>query len=114
MRGVPPQLPAHLPLTGADCFLRAFEHEIRRCAGSSHSSQLVLRLGPGFDVGIFAKLVEEMARAQPIVRAPIRRRFGLGRGAHRRGGALLSDIAEKEFIHGTTVSQEGSVTSNSF
>ena len=39
--------PEAVPLTGADCFLRAFDFEVRRMAGSSHLSQLVLRLGPG-------------------------------------------------------------------
>jgi hypothetical protein len=76
-----------VPLTGADGFLRAFDHEIRRTAGASHVSQLVLRLGPGFDPGIFAKLVEELASAQPIVRAPIGRRFGLGRPVYRTRAA---------------------------
>jgi hypothetical protein len=68
----------HVPLTGADCFLRAFDDEIRRKAGASHVSQLVLRLGPGFDVELFQKLIGQVARAQPIVRAPIGRRFAVG------------------------------------
>ncbi len=72
-----------LPLTGADCFLRAFDAEIRRWNGADHVSQLVLRLGPGFDVAIFEKLVQEVVRAQPILRAPIRRRLGLGAPAYR-------------------------------
>ncbi|HEY2773011.1 MAG TPA: hypothetical protein VGK20_03040 [Candidatus Binatia bacterium] len=70
--------PEALPLTGADCFLRAFEAEVRRTAGASHLSQLVLRLGPGFDVDAFVRLVTEVAEANPIVRAPIRRRGGIG------------------------------------
>jgi hypothetical protein len=41
---------ASLPLTGADCFLRAFDAETRRTTGASHLSQLVLRLGRGLDV----------------------------------------------------------------
>ena len=69
--------PERIPLTGADCFLRAFDSEVRRTAGSSHLSQLVLRLGPGFDTGAFAKLLNEVVLAQPILRAPIRRRFGV-------------------------------------
>lgn len=69
---------ARLPLTGADCFLRAFDAEIARWNGASHLSQLVLRLGPGFDVETLRKLVHEVALAQPILRAPVRRRFGLG------------------------------------
>lgn len=69
---------ARVPLTGADCFLRAFDAEISRFNRASHVSQLVLRLGPGFDVERFRELVEEAARAQPILKAPVRRRFGIG------------------------------------
>jgi len=71
-------LPARLPLTGADCFLRAFDAEIGRFNAASHLSQLVLRLGPGFDVDRLRKLVHEVTAAQPILRAPVRRRHGLG------------------------------------
>ena len=63
-----------LPLTGADCFLRAFEAEVRRKTKASHLSQLVLRLGPGFDAEAFRQLIGEVSAANPIVRAPIRRR----------------------------------------
>jgi hypothetical protein len=70
--------PARIPLTGADCFLRAFDAEIRRGNGASHLSQLVLRLGPGFDAARLRALVGEAARAQPILRAPVRRAWGLG------------------------------------
>jgi hypothetical protein len=70
--------PARLPLTGADCFLRAFDAEIARWNDASHLSQLVLRLGPGFDVEELRGLVHDAAIAQPILRAPVRRRFGLG------------------------------------
>jgi hypothetical protein len=70
--------PDRLPLTGADCFLRAFDLEVRRTAGASHSSQLVLRLGPGLDSQALVKLLAEVAAAQPILRAPIRRPWGLG------------------------------------
>jgi hypothetical protein len=62
-----------VPLTGADCFLRAFDGEVRRLTGASHLSQLVLRLGPGFDP---ERLRGELAAAvadAPILRAPIRR-----------------------------------------
>ena len=69
--------PDRVPLTGADCFLRAFDHEVRRKSGASHLSQLVLRLGPGFDPNALAKLIAEVAEAQPILRAPIRRPFGV-------------------------------------
>ncbi len=72
-----------LPLTGADCFLRAFEAEIGRTAGASHLSQLVLRLGPGFDAGAFRELVGEVAGANPILRSPIRRRAALGAPVYR-------------------------------
>jgi len=75
-------MPARLPLTGADCFLRAFDAETRRTGGASHLSQLVLRLGPGFDVGRFERAVERTALACPIVRAPIRR-AGLGAPVYR-------------------------------
>jgi len=77
----------HVPLTGADCFLRAFDDEIRRKAGANHVSQLVLRLGPGFDVELFQKLIDQVALAQPIVRAPIGRRFAVGAPVYRLGAA---------------------------
>jgi len=77
----------HVPLTGADCFLRAFDDEIRRKAAASHISQLVLRLGPGFDVERLRKLIDQVARAQPIVRAPIGRRFGVGAPVYRLAAA---------------------------
>jgi hypothetical protein len=67
-----------IPLTGADCMLRAFDAEIRRGSDANHVSQLVLRLGPGFDVVRFRKLVAQVSFAQPILRAPIRRPFGVG------------------------------------
>jgi len=69
---------ARIPLTGADCFLRAFDAEIGRLNGASHLSQLVLRLGPGFDAARLRALVRDAAEAQPILRAPIRRAFGFG------------------------------------
>jgi hypothetical protein len=65
-------------LTGADCFLRAFDGEVRRTAGASHVSQLVLRLGPGFDPERLRARLERAAEEAPILRAPIRRPFGLG------------------------------------
>ncbi len=70
-------------LTGADCFLRAFDHEIQRMNGARHLSQLVLRLGPGLDTGVLEKLVQDIAREQPIVRAPIDRRLGIGAPVYR-------------------------------
>jgi hypothetical protein len=68
-----PGVPKRLPLTGADCFLRAFDSETRRVNGSSHLSQLVLRLGPGLDLALLESTLERIAQACPIVRAPIRR-----------------------------------------
>lgn len=58
--------------------LRAFDAEIRRKSGANHVSQLVLRLGPGFDPDRFKKLVTQVTQAQPILRSPIVRRFGVG------------------------------------
>lgn len=70
------QRAADVPLTGADCFLRAFDAECRRTAGAGHLSQLVLRLGPGFDEGCFRATLEAAARTHPILRAPVLRRLG--------------------------------------
>lgn len=72
-----------LPLTGADCFLRAFDAETRRRNGASHLAQLVLRLGPGFDADAFRRVLSDVTLAQPIVHAPVRRRFGLGAPEYR-------------------------------
>lgn len=82
-----PDTRPNVPLTGADCFLRAFDDEIRRKASANHVSQLVLRLGPGFDVEIFRKLIDQVAREQPILRAPIGRRLGLGAPVYRLAAA---------------------------
>jgi hypothetical protein len=67
-----------IPLTGADCMLRAFDAEIARRSGANHVSQLVLRLGPGFDPERFVRLVTQVTHAQPILRSPIVRRFFVG------------------------------------
>ncbi len=86
---------AWVPLTGADCFLRAFDDEIRRKGSASHLSQCVLTLGPGFGVEAFRKLVEEIALEHPILRAPIRRRgfVGLpGYALHAASGADLPQV----------------------
>ncbi len=72
-----------IPLTGADCFLRAFDDEVRRRGSASHASQLVLRLGPGFDLPAFEKQLALACGAHPILHAPIRRRFRLGPPAYR-------------------------------
>jgi len=74
-----PETAVHrVPLTGADCMLRAFDREARRYHSASHASQLVLRLGPGLDVPALRRLIAAVADDAPIVRAPIRRRWGLG------------------------------------
>src|SRR5262245_4457602 len=72
-----------VPLTGADGFLRAFDADTRRRNGASHLAQLVLRLGPGVDAEAFRAVLAETARANPILRAPIGRRLGLGAPAYR-------------------------------
>ncbi|HBZ71599.1 MAG TPA: hypothetical protein DEP35_18485, partial [Deltaproteobacteria bacterium] len=87
-----------IPLTGADCFLRAFDAEARRRNGASHLSQLVLRLGPGFDLPGFCDLVPEVARANPILRAPIRRPLGLLPPVYDTPRARL-DAAPPVFVH---------------
>jgi hypothetical protein len=90
--------PSSVPLTGADCFLRSFDDEIRRTNAASHVSQLVLRLGPGFDAEGFRKLVEEAARAQPLMRAPVRRQALLGPPVYRTGAAARRPLPPVE-IH---------------
>ncbi len=67
------QAPETIPLTGADCMLRAFDREVARWHGASHASQLVLRLGPGLDAGRLRELIRQTAQSAPIVRASIRR-----------------------------------------
>jgi hypothetical protein len=83
----PADRPKRLPLTGADCFLRAFDAEIRRFNSASHISQLVLRLGPDFDVERLRALVSAAADAQPMLRAAVRRRFGVGAPFYELAGA---------------------------
>lgn len=83
-----------LPLTGADCFLRAFEAEVRRTAQASHLSQLVLRLGPGFDVEAFRRLVAEVSVANPILRSPIRRSGAVGAPVYRLDRAVAAPGVE--------------------
>jgi hypothetical protein len=67
--------------------MRAFDREAHRFHGAGHVSQLVLRLGPGFDDAAFRALLEDVARATPILRAPIGRPFGVGPPAFRLGRA---------------------------
>ena len=90
-----------LPLTGADCFLRAFEGEVRRTAGASHLSQLVLRLGPGFDVDAFRRLVGEVSAANPIVRSPILRTGLVGAPVYRLDRAQPGPGVRLE-VHGAS------------
>jgi hypothetical protein len=85
-----------IPLTGADCFLRAFDGEVRRTAGATHNSQLILRLGPGFDVERFRALLEGVFEANPIVHAPIRRAFGLAAPVYRTGAAQAANLPPVE------------------
>jgi hypothetical protein len=74
-------------LTGADGFLRAFDADTRRRNGASHLAQLVLRLGSGFDADAFRAVLAETAAANPILRAPIRRRAGVGLPRYRTDAA---------------------------
>lgn len=90
--------PAFVPLTGADCFLRAFDSEVRRMSGASHVSQLVLRLGPGFDPELLRKLIEQVAHAQPIVRAPIGKRFGVGDLVYRTASSAHAPMPKLDLI----------------
>jgi hypothetical protein len=83
-----------IPLTGADCFLRAFDAETRRTSGASHLSQIVLRLGPGLDPAALRDALHELARVHPILRAPIRRRFGVGAPVYRLDLARRAPLPE--------------------
>ena len=67
-----------IPLTGADCFLRAFDYEARRYHGASHLAQLVVRLGPGFDAARFESRLARIVRDHPELRAAVRRPFLVG------------------------------------
>ena len=83
-----------VPLTGADCFLRAFDAETRRTNGASHLSQLVLRLGPGLDPARLRDVLHEVAQANPIVRAPVLRRFGMAEPVYRIDRAAQAPLPE--------------------
>lgn len=72
-----------IPLTGADAFLRAVDAEVARWNGAGHLSQLVLRLGPGFEPGALRELVTRVAEAAPIVRAPMRRPWAVAPPVYR-------------------------------
>src|SRR5262249_28930908 len=75
--------PARIPLTGADAFLLAFDAETRRRNRANHLSQVVLRLGPGFSPDEFARVLGQVVDANPILRAPIRRRGVVGHAEYR-------------------------------
>ena len=68
--------------------------------GASHVSQLVLRLGPGFDVERFGRVIEAAARAQPLLRAPVARRFGLGPPVFRLAAAARRPMPRVESPRG--------------
>ena len=77
-----------VPLTGADCFLRAFDGEVAATTGASHLSQLVLRLGPGFDAERLRKLRRAAggrARRSCARRSGAARPRGAGLPARPRG-----------------------------
>ncbi len=67
-----------LTLSGTDALLHALGRELERKGGSSLLSQLVLRLGAGFDVDAFGKLVHDALLQAPLLHASVSRRFGLG------------------------------------
>jgi hypothetical protein len=87
---------AAIPLTGADCFLRAFDAETRRTTGASHLSQIVLRLGPGLDPAALRDALFRVAQVQPILRAPIRRRGGVGPPVYRLDLASRAPLPKVE------------------
>jgi len=81
-----------LPLTGADAFLLAFDTLTRRENRASHLSQIVLRLGPGFDAEGFRRALDDVVRANLICAAPIRRRrLGMGLPEYRLDLARRAD-----------------------
>ncbi len=94
-----------LLLTGADCFLRAFDDEVRRVNRASHASQLVLQLGPGFDAPRFENLIHEVTAAHPVLHAPIRRRGGFGPPAYQLDQAR-AEFAPPVEIHPTASRSE--------
>jgi hypothetical protein len=81
------QHPSRIALTGADCFLLAFDSEVRRYAGAGHLAQVVVRLAPEFSIESFRTLLREVVAANPIMRAPIRRRL-LGPPQYRTDRAI--------------------------
>jgi hypothetical protein len=86
-----------IPLTGADAFLLAFDAETRRRNRASHLSQIILRLGTGFDAERFEKTLRAVVDANPILRAPIRRAGFVGRAEYRLdlAGASAGPVFER-------------------
>lgn len=72
--------------------MRAFDLEAHRFHGAGHVSQLVLRLGSGFDVAAFRVLLADVARATPVLHAPVGRPFGIAPPAYRLGRAARAPL----------------------
>jgi len=66
--------------------------------GASHVSQLVLRLGPGFDPQAFRRQLRAAVVANPILHAPIRRTLSLGPPAYRIADAR-PETAPQLYVH---------------
>jgi hypothetical protein len=97
---------SRLPLTGADAFLLAFDAETRRRNRANHLSQIVVRLGPGFEPDTFARVLREVVEANPILRAPIRRRGVVGLAEYRLD--LAHRVAGPAFeVHETNAAPPG-------
>lgn len=65
-----------IPLTGADHFHMTLERESRRFFDASHRAQLILRMGPGFEQGLFREVAQKLYRNIPFLHASIRPRWG--------------------------------------
>jgi len=98
-----------VPLTGADCFLRAFDGEVRRSAGASHLSQLVLRLGPGFDPERLREQLAKAAEEAPILRAPIRRPWPFGAPVYDLSRAPRAPLPRVSKVQGLAPNLSNSV-----
>ena len=75
--------------------------------GAGHLAQLVLRLGHGFDSQAFHDLLRQVAETNPILRAPILRRFAVGLPEYRIDRAAPASTVEIE-IHQPTERRENS------
>lgn len=100
-------LDRQIPLTGADCMLRAFDREALRMHSASHASQLVLQLGPGLDLGALREAIAEIGNRAPIVRAPIRRRWLFGPPNYELGLARHRPVPPLRVHHGAPPHEEG-------